>query len=56
MTEQQPIWQVRQKAIRLYREYGLTPAAIARLLELDIRLVVYWLDLHLHTVRQGDVY
>ena len=56
MTEEQPTWQVRQKAIRLYREYGLAPADIARLLELDVRQVVYWLDLNLHTERQGDVY
>ena len=49
-------WQVRQDAIRLREQYGMTVSDIAQVLSCDRRMVKYWLGIYPSETRQGDVY
>ena len=49
-------WQVRQDAIRLREQYGMTVSDIAQVLSCDRRTVKYWLGIYPSETRQGDVY
>ena len=51
-----PTWQVRQDAIRLREQHGMTVSDIAQVLSCDRRQIKYWLGNHPSELRQGDVY